>query len=120
MVESLLSRLSLDGDAVLELRPSSVTGDAGDASPGGTPGDATPGYAGGRTPVRGGSLAGSAGVATPNTARGGGGLRALLPHVAWPCTARHVFASCVDVAGIPKKGLLRLLGEHCSDADEKR
>lgn len=42
-----------------------------------------------------------------------------LSHLGWPCTLRHAFAAGCDITGVPKKSLLRMLAEYCSDAAEK-
>jgi NADPH-ferrihemoprotein reductase len=44
----------------------------------------------------------------------------LLSHVPWPCSLGYAFTNCTDLTSVPRKSLLRLLAEHCSDADEQR
>eukprot|EP00803_Ostreobium_quekettii_P006467 evm.model.scf_808.6 EVM.evm.TU.scf_808.6 scf_808:25755-30501(-) len=44
----------------------------------------------------------------------------LLPHLHWPCSVQHALASACDITSVPRKTLLRLLAEHCSDEIEKR
>lgn len=44
----------------------------------------------------------------------------LLSHIAWPCSIRQALTYHVDLTGVPRKSLLRLLAEHCSDEAEKR
>lgn len=43
-----------------------------------------------------------------------------LGHLNWPCSLRFALLRGVDVTGVAKKSLLRLLGEHCADAGEQR
>jgi NADPH-ferrihemoprotein reductase len=33
---------------------------------------------------------------------------------------RYAFTNCTDLTSVPRKSLLRLLAEHCSDEDEQR
>jgi hypothetical protein len=77
-VEALLLRLSLDGDAVFDMRP-----------PGGAPGP----------------------VLAP---------AAPLPHLELPCTLRAALSRGLEVAGAPRKGVLRALAEFCGDEGERR
>lgn len=44
----------------------------------------------------------------------------LLSHVPWPCTLRYAFTNCTDLTSVPRKSLLRMLAEYCSDPDEQR
>ena len=46
--------------------------------------------------------------------------QAPLLHLPSPCSVQHAFSLCLDVTGTPKKSLLRVLAEHCSDEAEKR
>lgn len=49
-----------------------------------------------------------------------GGTDKLLPHLRWPCTVRHAFLHGVDLNSPPRKSLLRLLAEHCSEAGDRK
>lgn len=40
-------------------------------------------------------------------------------HIKWPCSVRSAFMHGVDLTSPPKKSLLRVLAEYCSDAKEK-
>ncbi len=42
-----------------------------------------------------------------------------LQHIKWPCSVRIAFLHGVELTGPPKKSLLRVLAEHCSDQAEK-
>ena len=42
-----------------------------------------------------------------------------LSHLRWPCTLRQALSRGCDLTGVPKKSLLRMLGEHCSDEADK-
>jgi len=42
-----------------------------------------------------------------------------LQHIKWPCSIREAFLHGIDLTGPPKKSLLRVLAEHCSDPAEK-
>lgn len=42
-----------------------------------------------------------------------------LQHIKWPCSARDAFLHGVDLTSPPKKSLLRILAEYCSDSKEK-
>ena len=42
-----------------------------------------------------------------------------LQHIKWPCSVRNAFLHGVELTGPPKKSLLRVLAEHCSDQAEK-
>lgn len=41
-------------------------------------------------------------------------------HIPSPCSVGWALSRCVDLTGVTKKSVLRLLAEHCSDAAEKR
>ncbi len=43
-----------------------------------------------------------------------------LPHLGCPCTVRAALMRGTDLTAPPRKSLLRMLAEHCSNADEKR
>lgn len=43
----------------------------------------------------------------------------LLPHIPFPCSLRKALAVGCDLSGPVRKTLLRLLAEHCSDAEER-
>lgn len=43
-----------------------------------------------------------------------------LPHIPAPCSLRHALTACVDLTSVPRKSLLRLLGEHAADDAERR
>ena len=45
---------------------------------------------------------------------------AVLGHIKQPCTIEQAFREYVDVTAVPKKGLLRVLGEYCADAKEQK
>jgi sulfite reductase alpha subunit-like flavoprotein len=80
LVESLLARLELSGDAVFEVRRTAAAASSGQGADTG----------------------------------------GLLHNVECPCTLRAALARGFDVARVPKKSLLRVLGEYCDDAAEKR
>jgi NADPH-ferrihemoprotein reductase len=42
-----------------------------------------------------------------------------LQHVKWPCSVESAFSHGLDLTSPPKKSLLRLLAEYCSDEKEK-
>ena len=42
-----------------------------------------------------------------------------LPHIHTPCTVKSVFTNYIDITGCPRKSLLRVLAEHCGNAEEK-
>ena len=42
-----------------------------------------------------------------------------LQHIKWPCSVENAFLHGVELTGPPKKSLLRVLAEHCSDQAEK-
>ena len=42
-----------------------------------------------------------------------------LQHIKWPCSVRDALLHGVDLTGPPKKSLLRVLAEYCSDNAEK-
>ncbi|KAL0038154.1 hypothetical protein WJX79_005239 [Trebouxia sp. C0005] len=44
----------------------------------------------------------------------------LLQHLGWPCTLEHALMCGCDLTSIPRKSLLRLLGEHCSSQEDKQ
>ncbi|KAL3148407.1 hypothetical protein ABBQ38_013862 [Trebouxia sp. C0009 RCD-2024] len=45
----------------------------------------------------------------------------LLQHLGWPCSLRRALTVGCDLTSIPRKSLLRVLGEHCtSDSDKQR
>ena len=48
------------------------------------------------------------------------GSAGMLSHLPWPCSLRAAFSSGVDLTGPPRKSLLRMLAEYCSDVDEQR
>jgi NADPH-ferrihemoprotein reductase len=43
----------------------------------------------------------------------------LLSHLKWPCTVRNALLHGCDVTTAPRKSLLRVLAEHCSEETEK-
>jgi len=43
-----------------------------------------------------------------------------LQHIRWPCSVQSAFLHGVDLTSPPKKSLLRILAEHCSDSTEKK
>ncbi|GAX83375.1 hypothetical protein CEUSTIGMA_g10800.t1 [Chlamydomonas eustigma] len=43
-----------------------------------------------------------------------------LTHIPSPCSTWHALNRCVDISGPPKKSLLRILAEYCSEPSEKR
>ena len=47
-------------------------------------------------------------------------LQSLLPHLPSPCSIGYALSHCVEITGAPKKSLLRMMAEHCSDPAEKR
>ncbi|KAI3429341.1 hypothetical protein D9Q98_005436 [Chlorella vulgaris] len=47
------------------------------------------------------------------------GAEHLLPHLKAPCSVRGALTSGVDLRAPPRKSLLRLLAEHCSEAAER-
>ncbi|KAK9818129.1 hypothetical protein WJX72_007597 [[Myrmecia] bisecta] len=95
LVDGLLARLGQDGAAIFSVRP--VGSPADSAAP------AT-------------SSAGSAGSASSEAS----GAPRLLPHLRWPCTLRWALLHGCDLTSAPRKSLLRLLGEHCGDAAQRR
>ncbi|KAG7666657.1 putative Methionine synthase reductase [Nannochloris sp. 'desiccata'] len=44
----------------------------------------------------------------------------LLSHLKWPCTVRHAFLHGCDMTTPPRKSLLRVLAEHCTEITEKQ
>eukprot|EP00951_Prasinocladus_malaysianus_P025160 scaffold219862_cov45-Prasinocladus_malaysianus.AAC.1 len=44
----------------------------------------------------------------------------MLGHLRWPCTLRHALAAGCDITGVPKKSVLRMLAEYCSNQAEKQ
>lgn len=42
-----------------------------------------------------------------------------LGHLHWPCTVRAAFSRGCDLTTAPRKSLLRVLAEHCSDSADK-
>jgi len=42
-----------------------------------------------------------------------------LAHLRWPCSLRSALMSGCDLTGVPKKSLLRILAEYCSDGGER-
>ena len=42
-----------------------------------------------------------------------------LPHIRTPCTVESAFTNYIDITGCPRKSLLRVLAEHCSNEGEK-
>lgn len=42
-----------------------------------------------------------------------------LQHIRWPCSVRSAFLHGVDLTSPPKKSLIRILAEYCTQADEK-
>jgi len=42
-----------------------------------------------------------------------------LQHIRWPCSVRSAFLHGVDLTSPPKKSLLRILAEYCSERGEK-
>ncbi len=49
-----------------------------------------------------------------------GGAESPLTHLPSPCTMAYALSRCCELSGPPKKSLLRMLAEHCSDPAEKR
>ena len=43
-----------------------------------------------------------------------------LQHIRWPCSIRFAFLHGVDLTTPPKKSLLRVLAEYCTDPSEKK
>ncbi len=108
LVAALLERLGLDGEAVFDVQPAEEAAAA----------------AGGSNVGAGGAGGSSAGDAA---AAGGGAAGStqhhsdrLLPHLRAPCSVRAALTAGVDLAGPPRKSLLRLLGEHCAEPAERR
>lgn len=59
----------------------------------------------------------------PASASAGGGAEGAprpAAHIPSPCSVSWALSRCVDLTGVTKKSVLRLLAEHCSDAAEKR
>ncbi|CAI5969520.1 unnamed protein product [Closterium sp. NIES-65] len=92
MVEQLLARLGVDGERVFSLVDAEST-------------------EGGASAVNAGSGAVARAVAA--SSRDGG-------HIPVRCTLRHALLHCCDVKGTPKKGLLRILADYCSDRREQQ
>jgi len=44
----------------------------------------------------------------------------LLSHLKWPCTVRNAFLHGCDLTTAPRKSLLRVLAEHCTENTEKQ
>ncbi|CAI5505310.1 unnamed protein product [Closterium sp. Naga37s-1] len=95
MVDQLLARLGVDGERVFSLV------DAESTETGASAGSA--------------ASAGSGAVARAAAAssRDGG-------HIPARCTLRHALLHCCDIKGTPKKGLLRILADYCSDRKEQQ
>lgn len=91
LVEGLLERLGLDGDAVFDVAPAEEEEEGGTAAGGG---------------------GGSSGGGHHHAER-------LLPHLRAPCSVRRALARGVDLTGPPRKSLLRLLAEHCAAPEER-
>lgn len=44
----------------------------------------------------------------------------LLQHLRWPCSLERALTAGCDLTSVPRKSLLRVLGEHCSAAGDKQ
>ena len=47
-------------------------------------------------------------------------LQPVLFHLPSPCTLGYALTRCVDLTSSTKKGVLRMLAEHCTNPAEKR
>jgi sulfite reductase alpha subunit-like flavoprotein len=94
MVDQIIEKVGCDPAAVF-----SVTAPSGDISN-----------------AANGSVNGVVGSNGDNTAS----KEKLLSHLKWPCTVRNAFLHGCDLTTAPRKSLLRVLAEHCSNNEEKQ
>lgn len=118
-MDALLARLGLDGAAVFELRPPPA-GASGAAAAGPAAPQPRPVVRSATSSLMDSAFAPPADEDGRGPGGGGGARPPLAPHIPWPCSLRRALGGAVDVAGPPGKPLLRLLAEHCADAEEAK